>query len=482
LIFQGFDGLPVAGSHWFGSLSYQWTAAYVGVIAIVMAVVALGTRWKRPEVRGLTAAVALMSILILVPGVPSVISGWPLVGDIILTRALIPLGFAFAVLAGIGLDALIRDHAETRVRHVAGGGFILLAVAMVCIWIFGRGTLPPDEARIRELSFLWPVISVAVGLAVVGGLSLSIRRGGGSHRRAAYIGAVTLLVCETAFLVAAGAPLMSSSSAALTPTPAVSSLQKAVGSSLVGLGTESCIASTFLGAPGQGILPQANVLFELHELALYEPLVPPGLFSAWHSLTGNDGGSSYLYQFCPAVTSVRAARRFGVAYVLEPHGTAGPLGTVFVEPVGNEELYRVPGAASATLVPAASSRVVPSDDAVGTPVTVRHPNPSTWSMVTHAATQEVLRLRLTDVPGWHATIDGRPLALEQFSGVMMQARIPPGRHSIMVRYWPTAFPLGLVLAACGAVGLSVAVFLEWIRRRNRPSSGNHTGESPPRRM
>ena len=53
LFFQGFDGLPVVGSHWFGSLTYQWDAAYVGVIAIVLGVVALGTRWKRPEVRGI---------------------------------------------------------------------------------------------------------------------------------------------------------------------------------------------------------------------------------------------------------------------------------------------------------------------------------------------------------------------------------------------------------------------------------------------
>jgi hypothetical protein len=470
LIFQGFDGLPVAGSHWFGSLSYQWTAAYVGVIAIVLAAVALGTRWKRPEVRGLTAAGALMSILILVPGVPSLISGWPLVGDIILTRALIPLGFLLSVLAGIGLDALIRNRAEARVRAVATVGFIVAAVALLCLWLFDRGHLPADEARIREASFIWPAISVVVGLVVVSAISQSIRRGGSS--RVVHIGATVLLGCETAFLVAAGAPLLASSSVTLTPTPAVSSLQKAVGSSLVGLGTESCIDSTFLGAPGEGILPQTNVLFQLHELAVYEPLVPPGLFSAWHSLTGNDGGSAYFYQFCPAVTSVRAAQRFGVAYVLEPHDTDGPVGSVFVGSVGNERLYRVPHSARATLVSAPSARDLPANDSAGTPVAVSHPNPATWRMVTDAATSEVLRLRLTDVPGWHATIDGRPLALEPFSGIMMQARVPPGRHTITVTYWPTSLSLGLVVAACSVLGLSVAVVLEWIRRRSRSRKGS----------
>ncbi len=114
LFFQGFDGLPVAGSHWFGSLTYQWDAAYVGVIAIVLAVVALGTRWKRPEVRGLTAVIALMSILVLVPGVPSAVNGLPFVGESSSHGRLIPLGFGLSVLAGIGLDALIRDHAVAQ--------------------------------------------------------------------------------------------------------------------------------------------------------------------------------------------------------------------------------------------------------------------------------------------------------------------------------------------------------------------------------
>ncbi len=70
------------------------------------------------------------------------------------------------------------------------------------------------------------------------------------------------------------------------------------------------------------------------------------------------GGSSYFYQFCPAVSSVKAARRFGVTYILEPQDARGPAGSDFVEAVGDEELYRVPGAASATIVPAHSGRVL----------------------------------------------------------------------------------------------------------------------------
>jgi hypothetical protein len=289
-----------------------------------------------------------------------------------------------------------------------------------------------------------------------------------------------LLVCETAFLVAAGAPVWTSSSQVPAPTPAVTALQQAVGTSLVGLGTGSCVASTFLGYPEPGILPEANIAYQVDELAIYDPLVPSAYFSSWKQLTGTAGGSAYYYLFCPSVTTVAAARRFGVGYVLEFHGHPGPVGSVLVGAVGDEELYRIPGAASATLVPAPSGTPLPPDGSPGTPVTVHQPDPATWHLVTDASSPQVLRLRLTDVPGWHATIDGRPLSLETYSGVMLQARVPPGRHQLVIRYWPTSFTVGLVLAACSAVGLLAAVIVEWVRRRkgNPKRSGAPLTHSP----
>ena len=96
-----------------------------------------------------------------------------------------------------------------------------------------------------------------------------------------------------------------------------------------------------------------------------------------------------------------------------------------------------------------------------------HPKPSAWKLETDAATTQVLRLRLTDVPGWHGTIDGRALKLEPFSGVMLQAIIPPGRHTIEVSYWPSAFTVGIGLALCSALGLVVALVIATVRRRKR---------------
>ena len=49
-ISQGFDGVPIAGSRVFGeSFFYEETAAYVGIIAVVLAVLALSVGFRRPE-------------------------------------------------------------------------------------------------------------------------------------------------------------------------------------------------------------------------------------------------------------------------------------------------------------------------------------------------------------------------------------------------------------------------------------------------
>ena len=93
-------------------------------------------------------------------------------------------------------------------------------------------------------------------------------------------------------------------------------------------------------------------------------------------------------------------------------------------------------------------------------------------MTTESTTPQVLRLHLTNVPGWHATIDGRPLPLKQYSLIMFQARIPPGRHVIELNYWPSAFTEGIVLAVLAAVGLLTAPLVAYALRRGRGRRGS----------
>ena len=174
--------------------------------------------------------------------------------------------------------------------------------------------------------------------------------------------------------------------------------------------------------------------------------------------------------FCPALTTAAEARRYGVQFVLEPGNAAGPMGAVFDEKVGDEDLYRIPGSADAVLTPLTSERRLPPAGASGTPVTVYDPSPSSLRIATSSRSDQVLRLRVTDEPGWHATIDGHPLELEPFAGVMMQAVIPAGHHVIELHYWPTLFTVGLIVAAACVLLLLAFVVFSMVRRPEAHSS------------
>jgi len=199
------------------------------------------------------------------------------------------------------------------------------------------------------------------------------------------------------------------------------------------------------------------VLFHLHEFDFYDPILPRGYVQSWSETSKSTAVVPIYNSFCPALTTAAQARQFGVKYVLERSGAIGPTGATFDRHIGNEDLYRIPDSADATLVPSEPGRSSPPADAAGTPVTVTHPSPSSLRITTDSQTSQILRLRLTDEPGWHATIDGRPINFVPFARVMLQARIPAGHHVIELHYWPTLFTVGLVMAACALLLLLLVV-------------------------
>jgi len=468
LLFQGFDGLPVAGNHWFGNSIYPETATYVGIIALSLAVVAVGSRWRRPEVPALLATAIAMAAVAYISPVVSAINQLTNLRSVAWHRSVQPMVFALAVLGGIGMDALVRSGPQRSVRRWAGAAFVTAGIILAIVWIAGRGQLPSVEAGIRARSFLWPLVSTVMGLVVVGGLVLAHRGAGGRHAsigsavEAGRWAGIILLSCETAFLISAGAPLIPSSPTFFAPTSAETALQRAVGSSLVAFGSRDCHTP-----PTLGIHQDANVVYGVHELADWDPMVPEATFASFARATGQPASASNApLILCPAVDNARVARRYGVGFILDHAGSPRPPGTTFVSTIGDEKLYRVPGTAAATLTALGADGSYPPADAVGVPVALTHPEPSVWRVVGTAQTPAVLRLHLTDVPGWHATIDGRPLRLEPLSGTMFQATFPAGRHTVELHYWPTAFTAGLVVALASLAGLSTGIVVGRRRRRH----------------
>jgi hypothetical protein len=217
-----------------------------------------------------------------------------------------------------------------------------------------------------------------------------------------------------------------------------------------------------------GIMVNANLLYNVQEFAAYDPLTPRAYFSLYK--TPISEVAEFADIFSPAITSTQAARLYGISYLLEPSGVPGPKGSLFVRSLGHEDLYRVPGAAAATLVALRPDGSLPGMYASGAPLRVAHPIPSAWRVVTNSTSQSVLRLRLTNVPGWHATIDGNAVDARPFARTMLQIRVPPGRHVVELQYWPKTFSVGIVLAVCAVLGLAVLLILARVRSRTPAGS------------
>lgn len=480
LVFQGFDGLPltshgrpITSSTLFGlSLYYPETAAYVGVAALVLAAVALGLRRRDPVVWALVAVAAASLLLTFSSPVEHAVRVIPLVGRVQWARGLMPLAFSVSVLAGIGLDAVVRHPDRRRVVRWLGRGFLVATVVVALDWLFGRGGLTASQRSVRSHSFVWPVAELAVGLAVAGALWWAGRRTGSTGstdsgsalpRRQrlpapGVVAGVVILVVQTAFLLDAGAPMVQSSPTSWPVSPVLAAYARTVGTSVVGFGSTVC---------NLGVQPNDNGVYGVHELDVYDPAIPKDYFTAWKADTGSSPGSPGLNLFCPVVTSASVAREFGVRYVLEAAGTPGPPGTRFVRRLADETLWEVPGAGLATVAPLADGRF-PADTATGTPVTVHQPSPSRWTLTVSTSAPAALRLHLTDLPGWHATLDGRPLALRRYAGMMLEARVPPGRHQVVLWYWPQTLTFGLVGAGVAFVALVVVVAVEVRRNRHPP--------------
>ena len=290
LIFQGFDGLPLAGSQWFGLSAYEATCAYVGVTVLVLAATALVLRWRRPEVRSFALVAVAMGLLVFAPPLVSLLDSS--VTRIYWIFALTPMVLAIAVLSGAGMDLLVKSNTERRVRRVLGIGFAAMAVLLGIIWLVARRGLTPSQASIRSHSFIWPTIEVIVGLVVVWALTrLSARtqtRPVVPAVRAGSVAGSLLLLVVVGFLLASGAPLISSSSQYPTSTPEVAALQRAVGNAIVGFGGSPTFSSR------AGIMSNANLLYDVQEFATYDPLTPKAYFSLEDALGFRTGVRGHI--------------------------------------------------------------------------------------------------------------------------------------------------------------------------------------------
>ncbi len=469
---QGYDGLPTKGSAWFGPLDYYEATAYVGTVAIVLAVVAVLVGWRRPVVAGLVGAVLISLVVVYAPTAQHLFTDLG-AGSVATQRMLPMLAFALAMLAGLGAESLRRTWTDTsvRVKLAASTGACALVLTYLLIDA-GSGGATAAELSVRRHSLIWPALTLAGTAAGLAAATLSLRRtnlAAGKHAkarinadgRAVRATFVVLLAAQSAYLVWAGIGLNSYSSNAFPVTSAVAELQRLVGNKLLALdGPNSRDVTLWTGA---GIYPEVNIGYQIRELAVHDPVTPPAYFKTWPdaSATANYGLGNNI--FAPAVTSAALARFYGASYVLAsskrvPKGTK-LVATIAVPIGGTLKLYRVPGAAQFSFPPGSSARVLSAD---------RTGN-AQWRLAVEVPTRSTMTLRLTYVPGWHSEANGQALPVHKLDGLFLSAVIPPDTRTIVVNYWPSDLTGGFAaaLAAIALLGAVSAAELTPLRRRGQ---------------
>jgi hypothetical protein len=77
------------------------------------------------------------------------------------------------------------------------------------------------------------------------------------------------------------------------------------------------------------------------------------------------------------------------------------------------------------------------------------------------------RLVLADTyyPGWSATVDGRPVSIAPYAGLLRAVELPPGARQVVFDFQPASVRIGLALSGLSVV--AAAVLALWPRRRRR---------------
>ena len=425
----------------------------IGAVVSLLAVVGIVSGWRRRAVRISLCAIAFQVLLATPTPLHDLAAALPLVGNLRFPRSMLIMVFFMALLSAVGLDALRRGAPLAR-RTAAVTLAVLVGVFVTSLLVSGHvGDLGSFATRVR---FIWTAVTM---LLVLSWLLLLRATGERQHPMIGTRSAGVLLVVEVLFLVAAGSSWITSSATGFPQTPATQLLQETVGSDAVGFGHADIQG-------GVGIEVNANAAYGVHEIAAYDPMIPMRVFDAWTGETGHVGWR-WASTFLPSFETVTEARVWGARWIIEPAGSTGPEGTRMVERLGQQTLWKVPRAWQASQAPLGA--------AVGDPrehgISLHWRSPSHGVASVSAATASVLRLRVLNVPGWTATLDGTEVPLRPFAGAMMQMRVPRGHHILEIRYLPTGFVLGLVVAGLVVVGLLVMAIVDLASRRRRTSCG-----------
>ncbi|MEO7719079.1 MAG: hypothetical protein ABIY70_23020 [Capsulimonas sp.] len=286
-----FFGNPTVGSYW-GYTNYAENAAYVGVPALLLALVGLIAGWRPSKPIRFFGVCAALSLLIatgtpvdavLFFGIP----GFAQTGSP--GRILVLWSFCAAILAAYGAQAVIGQLRETKPAALlakAGGALLALLVIVTGYTFWWIGKNAPAGAISTILATEGDLWRLPVGLLFAAGILLYLARGAKMTPRMAGGGLVVILALD--LLLAGIGYNRSTVPANVYPTtPLIAFLQQHAGTDrIMPVNSSWSIDPTH---PPRAILPpNAAIVYGLYDTQGYDSLFP-GQYMAFAAAINGDG-------------------------------------------------------------------------------------------------------------------------------------------------------------------------------------------------
>jgi hypothetical protein len=487
---------------------YVWErAAYVGILPLALAVVALLSLRRRnaeAEQQRHGSTLPLAAVLLLGVAIASgrgtpighLVYAMPVLGSLrAYSRAIVLLAFTVPALAAIGLQQLIDATVDGGIPAWLRSSLLAVAWLLGVVFIFVFGVLPSLLTRsgdlerrllITNLSLRQPAAFVPLALALVTiGMLLWWSRYGVSRRPLLAIGMVAadLIVFAAAFNPTtpaadfSGTPpsvafLQRDRSPYRTATfltqeklpPPLARAQLAISWSMV-FGIESINGFNSLqprrytdvlfgpevGDVSYGFLwdnkllqPGNHVLSMLNtKYVLIQPGVPVV------------PGPDYRQVFKDRTIKIyRNLSVFPRAYFVSRVHTTTSQTEALAELNGPEFNPRSDAIVEADLDPGLVARL--SRGTLHAQAALKLLSPNRLQVTTNTSAERFLVLSEMYMPGWYARIDGHPTSIYRSDYLLRGLIVPAGKHTIDLVYRPWSAIIGAILSAVTALGLLVA--------------------------
>lgn len=423
-------------------------AGSVGLVVVVLSVLSVLHSWRRRSVV-FFAVLAVFSFMVAyrIPPVYDLFRMLPLTSSMLNVRFGLIAAFALCFMAGALVSAVVAGEYRTSRRKV----LLATAATIAVVALLAVPAVRSVHTDVAEfMAHLTWYVPSAVGFALVLTGTLVFLK-----QRWLAVALGLLLLFERGIAVAAMEPA-TEPKYVYPVTPAVAELQRLAGHDRV-LGLD------------YSFNPNAGTAYGVYQLQNYDGVLVKGFVDVVETHGHMPGGHMPVINAQPAFLSAANVRylvtRHGhdVASILSPGYSTRVFREVYDD--GKAVIYE-----NLDVWPRATFSDNPAKVDLGKRpmhlAVLREETLNTVTVYVEAPHDGHLFIANTYMPGWHASIDGgASIDVQQADLNFQSVPITKGEHTVVLKYLPRSFTLGVAVSGGTALVLVGAVIADAVRRR-----------------